>query len=144
MRLHKEMMNHIPFAFTSKIVFFSPKFQVSETGGVRNAVFTSKSSPGGWPLDVIYTYLYCFPPVNITKAISQEDKQESEEKIVQRLQGTTLVVARLPCAHCLAVLSAHFIVVCLARFWYVPKLCWVLHFFFRAWNMPLILLRYSD
>ena len=71
-------------------------------------------------MDVIYTYLYCFPPVNITKAISQEDKQESEEKIVQRLQGTTLVVARLPCAHCLAVLSAHFIVVCIFRFWYVP------------------------
>ena len=72
---------------------------------------------------ICHLYIYIVAPVNIARAISQEDKQESEEKIVQRLQGTTLVVARLPCAHCLAVLSAHFIVVCLARFWYVPKLC---------------------
>ena len=73
-------------------------------------------------MDVIYISIL-LPQSILPERYPKRIMQESEEKIVQRLQGTTLVVARLPCAHCLAVLSAHFIVVCLARFWYVPKLC---------------------
>ena len=71
-------------------------------------------------MDVIYISIL-LPQSILPEQYLKRILQESEEKIVQRLQDTTLVFARLPCAHCLAVLSAHFIVACLFGSWYVPS-----------------------